>query len=157
MGKVLLIGFLGGILILISNTIVVKTIKLCLYGKTVSEHNTSQIKTAKVTIDLAKKRLIPLYLVLVILEEYLFRYLLFGYLSSIWSSLILSVLISTTVFTLLHFHYKYKMIQIFIMGLILCGTYIMTDNLICPIISHFINNFTIIYLLKDKKHKILTF
>ena len=157
MGKVLLIGFLGGILILISNTIVVKTVKLCLYGKTVSEHNTSQVKTAKVTIDLAKKRLIPLYLALVILEEYLFRYLLFGYLSSIWSSLILSVLISTTVFTLLHFHYKYKMIQVFIMGLILCGTYIMTDNLICPIISHFINNFTIIYLLKDKKHKILTF
>ena len=151
MGKILLIGFIGGILILISNTIVVKTIKLCHNGKTSSEDNSSQVKTAKATIDLTKKRLIPLYLALVVSEEYFFRYLLFGYLSSIWSSLIVSVLISTTVFTLLHFHYKYKMIQIFIMGLILCGTYIMTDNLISPIISHFINNFTIIYLLKDKK------
>lgn len=146
--KIILIGFLSGLLILICNTIVSKIIQGCFHYRIQAEKNNT-----KVTIDLSKNVFIPLYLVMVVIEEWLYRYLLFEYLNSIWNSLLLSILVSTIVFTIMHFHYRYKMIQIFIMGVILCISYIMTKSIICPIIAHFINNFTIVYLLNRNEYK----
>ena len=153
MWKILLIGIIGGLLILVCNTAVSKIMQYCFHYKIQSERNSIQVKAQKVTIDLSKLKFLPFFVIWIIIEEFLFRYLLFVCLNRYCNSLLLSMLISSFVFTLVHTQYKYKMIQVFIMGLILCGTYIMSDNLISPIISHSIYNFAIIYLLKDNEKK----
>lgn len=149
--KIILIGLLGGLLILICNTVVSKIVQNCFHYKIQLESVFPQIKTTKYKIDLSNKKLIPIYLISIILEEYIYRYLMLKFLNYYCDNLLLSVVISSIIFTIVHTQYKLKLIQIFIMGLILCGTYIMSDSIICPIISHCVNNFTIIYLLKSNE------
>jgi|GEM_PF-3693779 len=149
--KIFLIGLFGGLLILICNTVVSKIIQNCFHYKIQLESNSPQKKTTKYKINITNKKLIPLYLIFIVLEEYIFRFQMLKFLNHYCDNLLLSVVISSILFTLVHTQYKYKLIQIFIMGLILCGTYIMSDSIICPIISHSVNNFTIIYLLKNNE------
>lgn len=153
MWKIIIIGFLGGMLILACNIVISKIIQYCFNYDIKSETNFIHAKKQKVTINVTNKKLWPVYLLFIILEEYLYRFMLMKYLNQLCSSLALSILISTVVFTFVHIHYKYKMIQVFIMGLILCGTYIMSDSIVSPIISHSINNFIVIYFLKDDEKK----
>jgi membrane protease YdiL (CAAX protease family) len=98
---------------------------------------------------------IPLYFILALVEELIFRSFIFYYIS-IYSDRIIGLIVSSFLFALLHFNYKYKMIQIFTMGIILCLLVWWTNNIIVSAIAHFVNNIIILFYF-DKWKKIILY
>ncbi|WP_024995216.1 CPBP family intramembrane glutamic endopeptidase, partial [Phocaeicola paurosaccharolyticus] len=74
-----------------------------------------------------------------ILEEVIVRYYLLNYLIIKTDSVIFSCILTSVLFSLYHFK-KNKILQLFLMGIVLGILYIQTNNIIYPILAHFTNN-----------------
>jgi membrane protease YdiL (CAAX protease family) len=94
------------------------------------------------------KRYIPklwilsMYMLVVILEEIICRSYILSYIDSI-SNIYVAIIGNSLVFVL--FHFKYKTLQIFTLGIIFSFLLIITNNLLVPIIAHYLNNIMILY------------
>jgi len=107
-------------------------------------------KTQKNSIEVVKRYfpklwIISLYLFVVVLEEIICRSYLLSYIESI-SNIYFAILGNSLVFVL--FHWKYKVLQIFILGVIFSILTIISGNLLVPILAHFLNNLIVLYYKK---------
>jgi membrane protease YdiL (CAAX protease family) len=87
-----------------------------------------------------------------ILEEVIVRYYLLNYLIAKTNSMVLSCILTSVLFSLYHFK-KDKILQLFLMGIILGILYIQTNNIIYPILAHFTNNLIIYIIYLKQKNK----
>jgi len=88
-----------------------------------------------------------------VIEEILVRYYLFNFLTLKVGHILIPILVTSLFFSLYHLN-KNKIIELFLMGLILILFYIATLNILYPIIAHFTNNILIYYLYLVQKPKI---
>lgn len=72
-----------------------------------------------------------------VVEEFLFRGIIFDKLRSRWS-IIVGLVVSSFIFGLLHFN----LLGAFLVGIVLCILYLETKSLFVPIGIHFLNNFS---------------
>jgi membrane protease YdiL (CAAX protease family) len=87
----------------------------------------------------------------VILEELIFRkYLLGFFVYTIKLNAIVALIIVAVLHALFHFDFR-KIIPLTILGLVLTGLVVFTNNLFLATIVHFINNIIIIFRYKFKK------
>jgi uncharacterized protein len=87
----------------------------------------------------------------VLLEEILFRSYVIFYLSKV-SNIYISIFISSILFTIIH--YKGRHLEIFTMAIFYCIILLSTNNILTPIIAHFVNNY-IIFLKKRYESSII--
>jgi membrane protease YdiL (CAAX protease family) len=96
--------------------------------------------------------MIIIYIVsFVILEELIFRkYLLGFFVYTIKLNAIVALVIVSVLYALSHFNLR-NIIPLIILGLVLTGVVVFTNNLFLAIIIHFINNIIIAFRYKFKK------
>jgi membrane protease YdiL (CAAX protease family) len=97
---------------------------------------------------LPKSWLVTSYILIVVIEELLCRSYALYYVSIILN-VYWAVFINSIIFVL--FHFRYKTLQIFILGIIFSVLLLLTDNLLVPCIAHFFNN--VLILSKNSNRK----
>lgn len=133
-----LLGFILGVVILYLNFYITKFLR---YLKKKDDNFSDPINILK------DKNIFFAMIVLiagVLFEELIFRSYILSY-SQFLLNIPFSILLSTILFTLIHFRCRY--LQIFIMGLSYSILTIYTNNLLTPIIAHLTNN-CLIYIIK---------
>jgi len=135
------IGLMLGILIFFISKMLSRLIKV--YSKRVKLFKVSSIKQSILPNNLMFSIVISLYYTttLAILEEIIFRSILIDFLLN-YFSVINSIILSSVVFAILHFNMK--ILQLFVIGLLLAISLFITDNLLTPIVAHITNNIMVV-------------
>lgn len=126
---------------IVSGSILLLLIQLVFLKVTLKHHLMDEMNILLLE-KLSIKELALIFLSGAIVEEWLFRGILQTY---------LGVLLSSLIFTAIHFRYLNKIVLLFevlLMGLILGLSYHVTSSLLVPIVCHFIVNTTTAFLCK---------
>lgn len=146
--QIMNLNLLFSSLILILIQILAPYIHKRVFKKEMDNQNTMQV------VSVIKKKplyaLVPVVLAPII-EELVFRLFLIGILTSNFN-IYTAIIVSSLIFAFMHSIKNF--IYMFLISVVLSASYLISGNLLIPIISHMIMNFYVIVSLKYKDRKI---